>query len=226
VAALVVGDADGARGLAIVAHQAVEQAALAHAGGPDEDHGAARGDLRAQTIHAVAGGGAGHQAGHAGGDRGDGLHDRLAIGRQVGLVEHDHRARAAGLHGGQVALEAPGAEVGARRGHDEDDVHVDGHDLRLGQPGAPAAQPGRSRQHVADDRVATGGLDGDPVAHRGPVVGTVAAVKAPGQLGVARLRAQQGVDPVMFRRHPRRDQRGVAQVLQLLLALGRPTQTT
>src|SRR5918996_1652898 len=121
----------------------------------------------------------------------DRLHPRRRAGDvvgQVALVEDDDRVGAAVPAGGQVTLEAAHVEVGAERAHEEDDVHVGGHDLlarpagRLPREDRPARQESVDRGGVRIRRVA----DGHPVADRRQVGGAERGMaELPGDLGGA-----------------------------------------
>ena len=145
-----------------VAQQRVDQRGLADAGRAEQHAGLRSCEVGEEHVDAFRGHRRGHVDGHAERDR-LGLGDRaVEVGREVGLVQDDHRRRAAFPGGGQVALEPADAEVALVEAHDEEG-HVDvGHEHLLGhlREGRLPRELAPARQDDVDLPVA----DADPVA--------------------------------------------------------------
>ena len=149
----------------LVAQQGVDQRGLADAGRAQQHPGLRSREVGEEHVDALRGHSGRDVDGHAEGN-GLGLGDRaVEVGREVGLVQHDDRRRAALPGGRQVALEPADAEVALVEAHDEK-CHVDvGHEhllghvreRRLARELAPARQddvdlPVAKADPVADDR--------------------------------------------------------------------------
>ena len=220
VAAARVVVADRAGALALVPQQRVDERGLADARRAEDDGRPARREVVVRERRdAVAG------QGRDGPDldaRRDGLGrdpepDRVV--RDVGLVEHDDRGRAAGPGHREVALEAAQVEVAVEAGDDQRDVDVGREDLLVGRAAAgPATRVGRAppeggpTRHdglddhgpgvvrmdvvgLAVDRGAAAVTDRDPVADRGQVRGPQGLVAQPsGDHGVP-VTGRGGHDP-------------------------------
>ena len=99
-----------------------------------------------------------------------------------GLVSRTTGVGAALARQQQVALEAARAEVGVERHDQEDDVHVGGDDLLVGDAaGHLAREPAAARQHVHDRRavLVAPRPDHDPVADRRQLAAALGVVLQP-----------------------------------------------
>ena len=129
--------ANGARALAVVAQERVDERRLADARRAEDDRRpAGRQVVAGQRGDAVAG-----EGGDRSGPRRPGRPPRRRPAgprdrRDIGLVEDDDGCRATGPRDREVALEAAEVEVAVEPGDDERHVDVGGQDLLVGEPAA------------------------------------------------------------------------------------------
>ena len=167
--------------LSFVAQQVVDDGRLADAGRADEGAGPSRREMLPQGLDPAGAQGLDDVQGGLGGQGRGGGAAVVAVGAEVGLVEHEHRRGAAVPNGHEIALDAPEVEVAVEAAHQEHGVDVGGDELPAGRlagrlareavaPGqhrldgrAVAVRAGANGDPVADDRTGVG--SGGPVAH-------------------------------------------------------------
>jgi hypothetical protein len=128
------------------------------------------------------------------------------IGADVGLVQHDHRPRAAASRDDEITFEGAFFDVDVESEGKKDDVNVGRkHLLGRAAPGGLARKPAPSRQDGANQHPAARliGSNADPVADGGQLVPALGLeLDLAGSLGQPfRVRGEHAIDVIVLERH-------------------------